>query len=328
MKRLITLSLGIIIYSSVFSQWKTNENNIYYKQGGVIIGDSIPTSTNSKLSIQSSHNTSGGGGYGILLKHSSNNSLLVSNSSTAIGYSSIWSTQAQSAGISSTLTLLQDNASEYENYNAGGSFRLTFKNYTPSGSNLHYLGGTYSLLDGNISYYPSQSIISAVIGEDRIKSKSTYAGYFLGNGFFSDKLGIGVTNPNEKLEIDGNIKFKEAGTGLILKSPDGTEWKITVDNNGILTSNQTISLKSITTDYNISVFPNPSTELITVEVNDLNIDSFDAEIYDLSGKMLFMKNYTSKRATINISDFKIGNYLLKIADNSGNIIKTEKIVKQ
>ncbi len=240
MKKLFLLGILILHYHCSFSQWGINGDYLYYNQGGIIIGDNVPVKNrdNSKLSIISTFDSYGGGGYGIVVKHATNHSLLKFNSLSIIGYSSIWSTQAQCAAIASTLTISKDNASQYNTNNAGGVFQLTFDNYTPEGSltACHYLGGTLSLINGSINQYPPKSIISAVIGEDQIKNENTFAGYFIGKGYFSDNIGIGITNPKEKLEIKGNIKFDDPNTGLYLKSPDGKVWKITIDNNGQLKS--------------------------------------------------------------------------------------------
>ena len=56
------------------------------------------------------------------------------------------------------------------------------------------------------------------------------------------KVGIGITNPTESLEISGNIKtnsdieITNSTKGLILKSDNGTQYRIKVDNNGVLST--------------------------------------------------------------------------------------------
>jgi len=49
------------------------------------------------------------------------------------------------------------------------------------------------------------------------------------------KVGIGTISPSSKLEVDGgDIEVDDSASGLILKSPDGTRYRITVANGGTL----------------------------------------------------------------------------------------------
>ncbi|NOZ45662.1 MAG: T9SS type A sorting domain-containing protein [Chlorobi bacterium] len=41
-----------------------------------------------------------------------------------------------------------------------------------------------------------------------------------------------------------------------------------------------------------------------------------------------MKNYKSNTFQINTTDFENGIYLIKIKDSKGNLLKTEKFVKE
>lgn len=85
---------------------------------------------------------------------------------------------------------------------------------------------------------------------------------------------------------------------------------------------QTISVKEIQKE-SILIYPNPASELITLR--DLPINS-TGQITDISGRILKNFSSTDFETTLNISDLKSGQYLIKYADSKGsmNTIKFSK----
>jgi hypothetical protein len=54
---------------------------------------------------------------------------------------------------------------------------------------------------------------------------------------YSTNVGIGTTSPASKLEVDGgDIEIDDSASGLILRSPNGTRYRVQVDNSGNLTT--------------------------------------------------------------------------------------------
>ena len=53
----------------------------------------------------------------------------------------------------------------------------------------------------------------------------------------SEKVGIGTNTPASKLEVDGgDIEIDDSASGLILRSPNATRYRVQVDNSGNLTT--------------------------------------------------------------------------------------------
>jgi hypothetical protein len=152
-------------------------------------------------------------------------------------------------------------------------------------------------------------------------------------------VGIGISNPQQKLHVHGNILIDNSNYGLILTSPNGQHWKLTVDNSGNLSvgaitdvreiePGEITDVKEIEPNYDIDIYPNPTSNTINIEIHSLRISSFDAEIYNVQGKLVFMKHYIANSTNIDISDLSNGTYILKLKDMNGNMIKTEKVVKE
>lgn len=57
------------------------------------------------------------------------------------------------------------------------------------------------------------------------------------SGTYNGNVGIGTITPASKLEVDGgDIEVDDSASGLILRSPNGTRYRIKVDNSGNLTT--------------------------------------------------------------------------------------------
>ncbi|MDD4149910.1 MAG: T9SS type A sorting domain-containing protein [Bacteroidales bacterium] len=75
----------------------------------------------------------------------------------------------------------------------------------------------------------------------------------------------------------------------------------------------------------ISIYPNPCSEYVFVELNGMEADRI--EIYDIVGKNILASKIISENQKIDISHILKGIYLVRIMDK-GNIIYTEKIIKK
>jgi hypothetical protein len=83
-------------------------------------------------------------------------------------------------------------------------------------------------------------------------------------------------------------------------------------------------VKSI--NLQLLVFPNPSSDFITLEAKDYNFQTLNYQLYDVSGKV-FINAETDKEITkIEIGNLPKAIYFLKITDNKKEV-KTFKIIK-
>lgn len=77
-----------------------------------------------------------------------------------------------------------------------------------------------------------------------------------------------------------------------------------------------------------NVYPNPSTDKITIESLDANAEMKSLEMYDITGKLIKSINYEtiSQSQSIDIADLQSGVYVLNIQTDKNRI--TKKFIKQ
>ena len=77
---------------------------------------------------------------------------------------------------------------------------------------------------------------------------------------------------------------------------------------------------------NISVYPNPVKDFLTVDFNTEKLENSSYQLFDATGKIIIQGNLKSANSQISASSLATGMYILRII-NSGKIVKTFKIIK-
>jgi len=76
----------------------------------------------------------------------------------------------------------------------------------------------------------------------------------------------------------------------------------------------------------VKVYPNPTTQFLTLVVNEPDISDLSYELYDLDGKILIKKGIKDSQTQIAVERFAASIYFLKIMHSTAEI-KTFKIIK-
>ena len=81
-------------------------------------------------------------------------------------------------------------------------------------------------------------------------------------------------------------------------------------------------------DINLSVsaYPNPTTNYLTVKVENYETANLQYLVFDINGKQLQTVKSTGVETNINIQDYPAANYFVKVLDNKKEI-KVFKIIK-
>lgn len=160
------------------------------------------------------------------------------------------------------------------------------------------------------------------------------------DGLYVDKygsVGVGIETPKAKFQVsNGDIYISDIEKGIIMKSPDGNCWRGILDNSGQLNFTSidcpmayvVNSQQKIESSENILVFPNPTDNIIKIDIGEIIIKNPRYSIFNLSGKLIGGGKIRSNISTIDISKYESGVYLLKINDKKGNNLISKKIVKK
>jgi len=152
-----------------------------------------------------------------------------------------------------------------------------------------------------------------------------YDGDFEDDGEFIE---LSYANPNGTASITipqdariGNtrMRLRVMYTGTLSPCGDAS-WGEVEDYTLAIGDGSTIGSKTLR-DSQISVFPNPSSGIFTIQLQDKNSK---IEIFDLSGKTVYSQFANSSSVTANLSNFSSGIYYIKVSSNAHVI--TKKIV--
>jgi hypothetical protein len=84
--------------------------------------------------------------------------------------------------------------------------------------------------------------------------------------------------------------------------------------------------ESVEKKYHIIVYPNPTTDLINLEMENFTISKTLYQLYDIKGCIIESKTIAGKETNIDMSKLSASTYFIKIIDENKEI-KTIKIIK-
>lgn len=105
-----------------------------------------------------------------------------------------------------------------------------------------------------------------------------------------------------------------------------------VYSDGLKSEKKSITIQSNTLstsevkDNALKIYPNPSDGMFSIETKS-SVTSLKAEVYDLSGKLIFKKDFRGNKAELNLTQYPKGVYILQLLDNQGNKHSAKLMIK-
>ena len=135
---------------------------------------------------------------------------------------------------------------------------------------------------------------------------------------------VSFSQPNGKLSFT-------VGELVVLSSidSDGNQLGSGFTNSAATSLSTSSLMKTERTEVKVELFPNPTTDLLTLSIKSAKLDNFSIQIFDAQGKIMANDNYSSlaKNIGINTSNWSAGIYFLIMKEAKGTTLAHFKIVK-
>lgn len=152
------------------------------------------------------------------------------------------------------------------------------------------------------------------------------------------RVGIATTAPATRLQVaKGDIYISDIEYGIIMKSPDGQCWKGTMNNEGSLRffpidcpELNPVAVSELNNDkpVNARFYPNPTGDILNIEIDYLNHEILFLNIYSAEGRLIIHKMIESQYSEIPLSYYSNGIYVITLINEKGIEILSDKFVKE
>jgi hypothetical protein len=124
-----------------------------------------------------------------------------------------------------------------------------------------------------------------------------------------------------------NIGWSQNVMGQLqdIGSESGLEYKmVLLDDSSNLVS-KIVSQYNIVQDEDFVISPNPAYNKLNIKLLSVN-DDVKLEVFDVLGKLIYKGEITQLESSVNVSNWKIGVYLVRVSNNS--MSQTKRFLKQ
>ena len=145
-------------------------------------------------------------------------------------------------------------------------------------------------------------------------------------------LGIGALQALETVPASGGEATGGGGTssysvGQITYTTDnGTNGSVAKGVQQPYEISIVTGIEATNINLELSVYPNPTTDRLTLAVKDTELNNLKFQLYDLSGKLIQQDQLRDQSTQISMQSLSAGTYLLKVSDNT-KTIKIFKIIR-
>lgn len=184
---------------------------------------------------------------------------------------------------------------------------------TLTGTNASGIKGNDS--DNNLNGNDSNNTIEGVRGNDHIDCKGGATDKVIFTGNYADYTF--TVNADHYIVTDGTINRDGVDTVYNCETLKFADQEVNAN---------TLSTEDFELANAFRMFPNPATNEITIQLNNLEFNSVKIVVYDLIGREVRKSNHTKNTISINTGSLSKGVYLVKIKRDTNSATVTKKLI--
>lgn len=81
------------------------------------------------------------------------------------------------------------------------------------------------------------------------------------------------------------------------------------------------------TNIKMVVYPNPTISFVNLSISNLEIEDATYSLFDLQGKLLLSTKINSPQTQVEMGNYPVSTYFLRVQNKNGEVLKTFKIIK-
>ncbi len=89
----------------------------------------------------------------------------------------------------------------------------------------------------------------------------------------------------------------------------------------------TTGIKESELNISLSIFPNPTADNLTLQIQDYNNEKLSYQLFDMQGKLLNNGQVTAKQTQINTSSLPSATYFINVVNQENKQVQSFKIIK-
>lgn len=146
-------------------------------------------------------------------------------------------------------------------------------------------------------------------------------------------LGLGLTGLQAQTSVNATGTNASGSGGTVSYSVGQVVYTTNTGTNGSVAQGVqqayeifTVGIKETELNIFLTVFPNPTTDYLTLSIDDFEISNLSYQLYDMNGKLLQNEKITGNQTSIVMSNLVPANYFLRVIHGNKEV-KTFKIIK-